>query len=810
MPASAAEALRPDQLSRPCDPARFRFATTAEIPESAPILGQDRAMSAIEFGMGIRRHGYNVFALGPSGAGKHAIVLRALEQRAAAEPTPTDWCYVHDFATAHRPRAVSLPPGKGVKLRDDMARLVEDLRTAITAALETEEYRARLQEIEEELSERRDKALAELRERAAGQDVALIRTPLGFALAPMRQDHVLDADAFGSLPEEERQRIRGTIEALEEDLDKVLHQMPKWQRETRDKIAELKRAVTTGAVGSLIEELKSEYEGQRGVEEYLSSVQGDVIENAEDFRRPKNGEEPGLVDLLMARAGAGRAPLGRYQINVLVDHGRAPGAPVIYEDKPDFPNLIGRIEHIAQMGTLVTDFTLIKPGALHRANGGYLVLDARRVLLEPFAWDGLKRALRAREVRVDSLGQALGLVSTVALEPEPIPLDLKVVLIGDPLLYYLLYDLDPDFRDLFKVPADFEASMDRSEAGLALYAALVGTVVRKERLRPFTAAGVARVIDHAARMAGDTEKVSVGLEGLSDLLREADHWAALAGNDAVDRADVQRAIDARIQRAAGLRDRLQKEIERGTIMIATDGDATGQVNGLSIVELGGFAFARPSRITARVRLGAGAVIDIEREVRLGGPLHSKGVLILSGFLAGRYVPDQPLSLSATLVFEQSYGFVEGDSASSAELYALLSALADVPIKQALAVTGSVNQRGEIQSVGALNEKIEGFFDLCKARSLTGAQGVLIPAANKRHLMLRDDVIQAVKDGMFHIFAVETVDQGIEILTGVPAGTRDKTGQFPEGTINHRVERRLTELASQARAFRSGLAEPGRK
>jgi lon-related putative ATP-dependent protease len=564
---------------------------------------------------------------------------------------------------------------------------------------------------------------------------------------------------------------------------------------------EERRAVISAGVDVLIDDLATQYEDVPAVQVYLTAVKADVIEHADDFRRSKDEENGGPLEALMAKSGLVSQPLSRYQVNVLDGRRRAPGAPVVYEDKPTFQNLVGRIEHVAQMGTLVTHFTLIKPGALHRANGGYLILDARRLLLEPFAWEGLKRALRARALRIESLGEALSLVSTVSLDPEPIPLNLKVVLIGEPLLYYLLYQLDPDFRELFKVTVDFESSIDRTPEDDALYGRMIATLARKAALRPFHAAAVARVLEHGARVVGDAGKLWLALDRLTDLLREADHWAGTAGRTVVEAADVQRAIDAWIYRSSRPRERLHEEITRGTIAITTSGEVVGQVNGLSVVELGGFAFARPSRITARVRLGAGTVVDIEREVELGGPIHSKGVLILSGFLAGRYVPDQPLSLSASIVFEQSYGGVEGDSASSAELFALLSALADVPVTQSIAVTGAVNQRGEIQAIGGVNEKIEGFFDVCKARGLTGKEGVLIPAANKRHLMLRADVVDAVTAGKFHVYAIETVDQGLQRLTGAPAGSRDVAGRFPAGTINHLVEQRLIALAKQARAFK---------
>jgi predicted ATP-dependent protease len=797
--------LEPADLRRSCDPARFTFTTTADLPDSPLVLGQDRAVAAIRFGIGMKDEGYNLFALGPLGAGKHAIVRRYLEEQAAALPPGRDWCYVHNFAQPHRPRALSLPKGMGRRFRDDVARLVSELRTAITAALETEEYRRRHQQIHDEFSARRDRALEALRDRAAARDVALIRTPLGLTLAAMRNAEVLDADAFEQLPDAERQRLRAAVTEFEAELERILHEVPKWHRETHEKIRALTHADTKTAVDALIDELKKAYAGESGVQEYLASLEQDVIENAEDLRQPKDEEPAGPLDVLMARVGATHSPLGRYQVNVFEGLPQ-PGAPVVYEDRPTFQNLVGRIEHVAQMGTLVTDFTHIKPGALHRANGGYLILDARRMLIEPFAWEGLKRALRAHAIRIESLGETLSLVSTVSLDPEPIPLSVKVVLLGEPLLYYLLYEFDPDFRELFKVAVDFDASIDRSDAHEVLYAGVIGTLARRAGVKPLTPGGVAAVLDHGARVVGDAGKLWVGMDRLTDLLREAGYWAEQAHRAAIDATDVQRAVDAKIERAGRPRAHLLEDISRGTIAIATRGAVAGQVNGLSVIELGGVAFARPSRITARVRLGAGTLVDIEREVELGGPIHSKGVLILSGFLAGRYVPDQPLSLSASLVFEQSYGGIEGDSASSAELYALLSALADVPVKQGIAVTGSINQRGEVQAIGGVNEKIEGFFDVCNAGGLTGEQGVLIPAANTRHLMLRSDVVEAAAAGRFHIYAVHTVDQALEVLTGLPAGARGDDGRFAEGTVNFLVEQRLKRFAEQARAFRAGGGE----
>ena len=798
-----AERLKPEQLYRRCDPAALGFRTTDELPDTAITLGQDRAVSAIQFGVGMRQSGYNLFALGPANVGGHAIVRGFLEKQATSEPTPPDWCYVHNFEQPHRPHALSLPAGRGAKFRDDMVRLVDDLRTAVSSALESEEYRLRHEQIDQELNERRRAALNDLAARAGQRGVVLAETPVGFAIGPGRNGRPLDPEDFSKLSEDERRSIKTALAEFEQELDKLLHQLPKWQRESREKDKALKRGLISAAVDALIDDLASEYGTAAAVQSYLAQVKTDVVEHADDLRRGKGEPDGGLLEALIARSGGDSDALGRYRVNVLVDHSGATGAGVVYEDRPTFQNLVGRIEHVAQMGTLVTHFTLIKSGALHRANGGYLILDARRLLLEPFAWEGLKRALRARALRIESLGEALSLVSTVSLDPEPIPLKVKVVLIGERLLYYLLYELDPDFKELFKVAVDFESSVDRAEQTDLLYARLVATLVRRARLTPFSAVAVARVLEYGGRVVGDAAKLWLGLDGLTDLLQEANHFAEASGRDVVDGVDVQQAIDAWTFRSGRPRQRIQEEIARGTIAIAASGQVVGQVNGLSVVELGGFAFARPSRITARVHLGAGTVVDIEREVELGGPIHSKGVLILSGYLAGRYVSEQPLSLSASIVFEQSYGGVEGDSASSAELFALLSALADVPIRQGIAVTGSINQRGDVQAVGGVNEKIEGFFDVCKARGLTGDQGVLIPAANTAHLMLRADVREAVANGTFHIYAMATVDQGIEILTGLVAGTRDDAGRFPDRTVNQRVEQRLLDFAERARAFRLG-------
>ena len=802
--------LAASELCRACDPGRFAFGTTDELEELALVMGQERAVDALRFGVGIGRDGYNLFAMGPPGLGRHTIVRRHLDQHVARLATSPDWCYVFNFDSPHKPGAVQMPAGQAAKFRQDMVRLVEDVRAGIPAAFETDEYRSRLQEIETELSERQDRAIGAIGERARGQGIALLRTPAGFGFVPRRGDEAMSPDEFHKLPEDEQKRLEQAITVLQQELELAIRDVPKWRREAQRKLRELNRQVTRSAVSGLIEELRVAWQALPQVVAYLNRVQQDMIDHAEAFRQPREGAEQLPFGIAPVPVEGGEAFLRRYRVNVLIEHVAASGAPVVYEDNPTHDNLVGRVEHIAQMGALVTDFTLIKAGALHRANGGYLVLDALKVLMQPFAWEALKRALRSREVRTESLGQALALVSTVSLEPEPIPLDVKVVLIGPRLIYYLLHAYDPEFPELFKVAVDFEEDMARSNESDLLYARMIATLARSEKLRPLDRAAVARVIDHASRQASDSGKVSIFTRDLIDLLRESDYWAHGGGRVVVGAPDVEHAIDARVARADRVRRRLQEEVLRGTLLIDTAGERSGQVNGLAVTRLGDYSFGTPHRITARVRLGGGRVVDIERETELGGPIHSKGVLILSGFIAGRYATNRPLSLAASLVFEQSYAGVEGDSASSAELYALLSALADAPIRQSLAVTGSVNQHGEVQAIGGVNEKIEGFFDICEARGLTGAQGVLIPAANVKHLMLRRNVVEAVAAGRFHVYSVDTIDSGISILTGILAGERGPGGQFAPDTINGRVERRLAEFADRLRAAGSPRAKPRRE
>jgi len=789
--------LSPDRLRRRSDPAAFEFETTADLPELPGIVGQERAEEAVRFALAVRRYGYNLFALGPTGMGKHGFVRAFLERQAPEEETPSDWCYVHGFADPRRPRALRLPAGRGTRLRADMQSLVEELRASIPVAFETDDYRRRKKQLESRFNEESERAFTEVERLARERGIALVRTPVGVGLAPLKDGQVVDPEEFERLPKEEQQHYRDEIGRLQERLQEAVAAIPRDARRHHEALKELDRQVTTYAAAHPIAEMRRRWSDVPAVLEYLDHVQVDVVENAEDFQPASESTPQGAVKALLG-GRAERRSTRRYEVNVLVAREPGTGAPVVYEDHPSHPNLVGRVEHLSELGNLVTDFTLVQPGALLRANGGYLIVEARKLLQQPYAWEGLKGALRSRQVRIESLGQSLGLVTTASLEPEPIPLDVKVVLVGERFLYYLLSEHDPDFAELFKVAADFEETIDRTPEGERLYARLLAGAAKREGLRPLDRTAVARAVEHAARRAGDGEKLAIHLETLGDLLREADHHAA--GAPVVTGAHVETALLAQVRRASRVRDRLQEEVRRGVLLVDTEGAKVGQVNGLSVLQLGGFAFGRPSRITARVRLGSGGVVDIEKEVALGGPIHSKGVLILAGYLGQRYAPERPLSLSASLVFEQSYSGVEGDSASCAELCALLSALGEAPLRQGRAVTGSVNQHGQVQAVGGVNEKIEGFFDACRAAGLAGDQGVILPAANARHLMLRPDVVEAAARGEFHVWPVETVDQALELLTGLPAGERDGEGRFPEGSVNRRVDERLATFAEKARAF----------
>ena len=789
------KALEVEKLYRRCDPVLLGFRTTAELSATIEIVGQERAVDAIKFAIEMAQPGFNLFVLGDPGSGRHSVVRRLLEGRAAQEAVPSDWCYINNFTEANRPRLLQVPAGRGAQLKRDMQQFVAELSKAIESAFESDEYRLRLEAINNALKEKEESALQRLGKAAMGNGVVLLRTPHGFAFVPASGDEAMAHEAFEKLTDEEKARFAGLIEDFGEQLKQLMLQVPRWRRDAQVQIKEASREFLSLSVGHLIDELREHWAELPEVLAFLDDVQNDVIEEGEQLREQSKSEGDASGNTI-----SGGLSTLRYQVNLLVDHSNGQAAPVVYEDNPIYPNLVGRVDHIAQMGTLLTNFTLIKPGALQRANGGYLMLDALKLLLQPYAWEGLKRALQSNQVRIESLGQAWGLVSTISLEPEPMPLKVKVVLIGERRIYYLLKALDPDFADLFKIPADFESELPRDDENPRLFAEYLATLIRSNGLRPFDREAIARIIEQGARVCEDAERLTANRRQMTDLLQEADHWAGKAGVTEVTREFVEKALAAQIRRVDRIRSKYHEAILRETLLVSVSGSRVGQVNGLAVLSLDDFMFAHPVRITATARVGEGDVIDIEREAELGGAIHSKGVMILTAFLGARYARTVPLSLSASLVFEQSYGPIEGDSASMAELCALLSALSGVPIRQSLAMTGSVNQFGDMQAIGAVNEKIEGFFDICCARGLSGDQGVIIPAANVKHLMLREDVVKACADGQFRIYAVSRVDEAIELLTGLPAGEPDAGGGMPENSVNARVAAQLAELSCARRAF----------
>jgi len=778
-------------LHRRSSPDELPFHLSSELADAPAMIGQERAAEAVMFALRMRHKGYNVYALGPAGTGRHSLVDDLLKQRAASESAAPDWCYVNNFADPQRPRCLDLPAGQGAGLAAAMRHLIDELRVSLPAAFERDEYRARREVLDQQMKAHSEEGFGGLQRRADAKGIALIRTPMGLAIAPKRDGKVMNPEDFEALPEEERQRIQHDLEEAQSELETVMRQVPQWEREHREALRALNRDTTGFAVANLIADLRANYADLPDIVDYLDAVERDIKENVEDFLplTPQQPEQGGPPMTAAAQAAMEDMRFRRYQVNVIVDNGGKEGAPVVYENNPTYQNLLGRVEHLARFGALITDFNLIQAGALHRANGGYLILDAERLLTGGYGWPALKRALQASEIRIESIEQALSLAATVSLQPQPIPLDVKVVLIGSPLLYYALAANDEDFAELFKIAADFDDRIARTADATLLYARVVATIVRREHLRAFDRDAVGKVIEQAARRAGDADRLSVSLRAIVELLQEADQLAADAGKEVVGATEVQGAIDAQIRRSDRIYRRMQEEIARRTIRIETDGEVVGQINGLSVISLGMLAFGNPTRITAQVRMGRGEVVDIEREVQLGGPLHSKGVLILTGFLGGRFGAGRPLSLHASLVFEQSYGGVDGDSASAAELFALLSALSEVPIRQCFAVTGSVDQHGVIQAIGGVNEKIEGFFDICRRAGLTGKQGCIIPASNVKHLMLRADVVEAVEAGKFRVVPMETIDQGFELLTGAPTET-----------TNHKIAARLDEFAARAAAL----------
>lgn len=782
--------LKSKQLYKVCDPKKFSFSSTADLEERMSALGQDRAISAVELGINIKSKGYNLFCLGPEGTGKTSLVIKLLKKEVLKRPTPDDWAYVYNFDEPHKPIAINFPAGCASGFAKDVDDLINELSSSVPAVLDSDEYKAGLDIIQQRFKQNKEKYIRLLQKKAKGKSVSLLHMPVGLVVAPVKNGEVLSPEAFDELPEAEKASLINDLNLMQVEIERAAQDLPEWEEKQRLETVNLREKFIKIAVKAPIDSLKAKYKNFKEATEFLKNVQKNIVTNIEDFMPnekicPTNEEDP-LAALLSKVNRPDEDKFARFRVNVIVKSHKDAGAPIVLLDHPTQGNLVGKVERIQQYGALLTDFTLIKAGALHRANGGFLLIDARKLLMQPFAWDSLKRALASKTIKIESPGDETSF-ATISLDPEPIPLDVKVILTGDEELYEVLAERDPDFADFFKVEADFGIVMDRTPNNEIEYAKLIGSLSKKKGLRSLNKQAVARVIEYSSRLADNSEKLTAHISSIGDLLREADYWAVKAHAKQIGKNHIDQAVEAQIYRADRIKKAMLEQIDKGTILMDVTGSKVGQINGLVVYNFSRYSFGKPSRITAQARLGRGEFLNIEREIALSGPIHSKGVLILQSLFSNRFAKEAPLSIEASIVFEQSYGGVDGDSASSTEYYCLLSAIADIPIKQNIAVTGSINQFGEIQPIGGVNEKIEGFFDVCKHRGLTGEQGVIIPRTNVSNLMLREDVLKAVDEGKFQIYAIDNVDDGIEILTGIKAGALDNTGKYPKGTVNQLVE-----------------------
>ncbi|HHL40804.1 MAG TPA: ATP-dependent protease [Deltaproteobacteria bacterium] len=789
--------LEPEELAWSCGTERFRFETTDDIEPLAGIIGQERALRSLDFGLDLENHGYNIYVLGERGTGRESTVRAMLEKKAASEKVPDDWCYVNNFSDPDRPIALRFPPGEGSGFKAAMESLIAALRRDIPSVFESKDYERHRDEVLEGQQERTKSVIERLEKLAESKGFVLKKSSSGLAVLPAGKDgEPMKQEEYEALPREKKEGVEATMAFLQDRLGDAIREVKRIERETRERLEELDREVVRYVVNPLFADLEGKYRERPEVVAYLEAAKEDVLGNIDDFR-PKEELSLPIPGLKLQRP---EPSFGRYQVNLFVNNGGTEGAPVVFETNPTYSNLFGKLEYRFQFGVASTDFTMIKAGAVHRANGGYLVVHALDMLRNIFVYDSLKRLIKSREARIEDVWEQYRLVSASTLKPAPIPVDIKIVVIGEPYIYYLLYNLDDEYKKLFKVKADFDTVMDRTDENIDKYAAFVAACCRAEELPPFTAGAVARVVEHGCRLAGDKEKLSARFNEVQNLVVEAGYWAGRAGAGRVEAHHVDRARSEKVYRDSKIEDKLREYIKDDTIMVSTEGSVVGQVNGIAVLDLGDYRFGKPSRITTKTFMGDSGVVNIEREVKMSGRIHNKALMILTSYLGEKFARDFPLTLSASVCFEQLYEEVEGDSATCTEVYALVSSLAGVGLAQGIAVTGSMNQRGEVQPVGGINEKIEGFFDVCRVKGLTGGQGVIIPRRNVRNLMLRSDVVEAVRRGEFSIYPVAYVDEGLEILTGMEAGERGPDGAFPEGSVNRLVEDRLRELALGYKAF----------
>ena len=799
----AVKPLKPEELYWKCDTSKFKFSTTEDVPPLPGVIGQERAMKSLAFGLGISNHGYNMFVLGESGTGKASIVKTRLDEVAASEKIPDDWCYVYAFSDPDRPSAINLPPGLGTAFRDDMIELVETLRRDIPKVFESKDYEKHRDEIFEGQQERAKAIFYRVEQKAIEKGFVLKKSVSGLAVVPAKDGKPMGQEEYNALPKHKKDEYEKETHILQERLSDAVREARNIEKETQDRINELDREVVQYVINPLTNELFEKYRDFPKVTAYLEEAKEDIFRNIDDFRPKEDIALP-----MGIRLPKQEPSFERYKVNLFVSNRDTKGAPVVVETNPTYYNLFGRIEHRIQYGVASTDFTMMKPGAVHKANGGYLIVDALDVLRNIFVYDSLKKMIKNREIGIEDVWEQYRLMTTTALKAEPIPVNIKIIMIGEPYIYYLLYNLDTEYRKLFKVKADFDSIIDKTDENMDKYAGFISARCKERGLLPFDRTGVAKVVEYGLRYSADKGKLSARFGTLENLIIEANYWAAEGGKKVVAAEDVEKADRERVYRSSKIDDRLKELIKEDTFMISTDGAVEGQINGLAVMDPGDYAFGKPTRITARVFLGDEGVVSIEREVKMSGRIHNKAQMILGNFLGERFARDFPLTLSASICFEQLYDEIEGDSATCTELYVLLSSLSGLSINQGIAVTGSMNQIGDVQPVGGINEKIEGFFDVCAGRGFTGKQGVIMPKRNVRNLMLKKEVVEAVAKGLFSIYPIETVDEGMEILTSTAVGTRGADGKFPKGTVNNLVDERLRGLAKSLKEFGRQKAKPG--
>jgi lon-related putative ATP-dependent protease len=784
----------------------FNFNCTKDLAPLREFIGQDRAIRSVEFGLSMKNRGYNIYVAGLSGTGKTSIVKtyvnRMVEKRQAEGVyNPDDWCYVYNFSETDKPQIISLPQGKGKVFKDQMTQLLDQIKDNLVKAFSSEEYKNQAKNTVQEGQSQQQKLFAEIAEEARRAGFILQMTPMGPAIIPMIDGKPMPEETYLALDEQTRSQIEKQRALLLEKLQDVFEKIRDSERKFVEKLKNTDKAVAEFTVSQLFNDMNREYKDYPNIVKYLTDLKTYTLDNLDLFKLTAEQQQQMQTMMGMSPQMAMRGdPFLPFQVNAFVDNSETKGPPVITESNPNYLNLFGKIERRFLFGGYLSDHTMLKPGALQRANGGYLLLSAIDVLQNPAVWPTLKRAIKDKEVRIEEPYEQFGLFVPQGLRPQPMPINVKIILIGEPMLYQLLSAYDEDFFEIFRVKSDFDYQVNRNNDNMMGFAAFLSGCCEECEVKHFEPSGVARVIDYASRMVSDQEKLSARFSQIREIVEEAAFWAEKDNSEFITAAHVNKAVEEKRYRHNLPDERLREMIKRGTIMIDTDGAVVGQVNGLAVYSLGDISFGKPSRITCRTYLGRSGVINIERESQMSGKIHDKGVLILNGFMGWKYAQEYPLSLSASIAFEQSYEGVEGDSASSTELYSLISSLADVPIKQSIAVTGSVNQKGEIQPIGGINQKIEGFFEVCRAKGLTGDQGILMPAKNLKHLMLRDEVVDAVQNGQFHIWAVNTVDEGLEVLTGLEAGQKKEDGSYPEGTINYKVDKNLREMANRLKFY----------